>query len=184
MLERMTSGTPGDGRERSYRWDDPSPTLQALPTTPGIEVLKRMITGELPAPPIMATLGVEAVSFEVGACSFSMQPQEFHVNPLGTVHGGVIATLLDSAAGCVVHSVLAAGEGYTSVDLTTKYLRPITVATGRVTATGTVLSRGSRTALAQAQLVDAGGRLLAHATSTCLIFPILPGGGQASRTGR
>ena len=162
-------------RERTYRWDDPAPTLAALRGATGIDVLKRMMAGELPAPPILSTLGADAASFEYGECSFSMVPQEFHFNPLGSVHGGVIATLLDSAAGCAVHSVLAAGEGYTSVDLTTKYLRPVTVSTGTVTATGTVLSRGSRTALAQAQLVDDAGRLLAHATSTCLIFPIPPG---------
>lgn len=168
MMEAMTD----DARERSYRWDDPAPTLAALPNTNGIDVLKRMITGELPGPPVMHTLGIEPVSFEPGACSFALVPQEYHFNPLGSVHGGVIATLLDSAAGCAVHSVLAAGEGYTSVDLTTKYLRPVTVATGRVTAAGSLLARGSRTALAQAELTDDAGRLLAHATSTCLIFPI------------
>ncbi|MFI7585976.1 PaaI family thioesterase [Spongisporangium articulatum] len=171
----MTETQTGDVsavRERSYAWADPTPTLQALPGTAGVDVLKRMLAGELPPPPIMATLGVEAGSFEVGSASFTMQPEEFHYNPLGTVHGGVIAMLLDSAAGCAVHSTLSAGEGYTSVDLTTKYLRPVTAASGRVTATGTVLSRGSRTALAQAQLTDDAGRLLAHATSTCLIFPI------------
>jgi uncharacterized protein (TIGR00369 family) len=159
-------------RERSYQWPDPGPTLQALAGSPGIEVLKRMLAGELPSPPIMATLGVDAASFEVGECSFALVPAEFHYNPLGSVHGGVIATLLDSAAGCAVHSVLATGEGYTSVDLTTKYLRPVTADTGRVTATGTLIQRGSRTALAQARLTDESGRLLAHATSTCLIFPI------------
>ena len=163
--------TPPD-RSRSYRWDDPAPMRQALIGSSGIEVLRRMLGGELPAPPIMPTLAVDGVSFEVGECSFSMLPQEFHYNPLGSVHGGVIAVLLDSAAGCAVHSVLDAGQGYTSVDLTTKYLRPVTAATGRITATGTLLSRGSRTALAQAQLVDGAGRLLAHATSTCLIFPV------------
>jgi uncharacterized protein (TIGR00369 family) len=80
--------------------------------------------------------------------------------------------MLDSAAGCAVHSVLPAGEGYTSVDLATKYLRPVTTDTGEITATGTVISRGARTALAEARLTDARGRLLAHATSTCLIFPV------------
>lgn len=91
------------------------------------------------------------------------------------MHGGVIATMLDSAAGCAVHSVLAAGEGYTSLDLTVKYLRPVTTASGQVTATGTVISRGSRTALAEARLTDERGRQLAHATSSCLIFPLPTG---------
>ena len=120
----------------------------------------------------MSTLGIEPVTFEVGRAVFAFVPAEYHYNPLGSVHGGVLATLLDSATGCAVHSVLPAGTGYTSVDLVTTYLRPVTTSTGRVTAEGTVLSRGSRTALAQARLTDADGRLLAHATSTCLLFPV------------
>jgi uncharacterized protein (TIGR00369 family) len=161
-------------RERTYTWQDPAPTLEALLGRPGIEVLLAMGTGELPVPPIMDTMAFEGFSAEVGHVRFTLVPREFHYNPLGTVHGGVIATLLDSAAGCAVHSVLPAGEGYTSVDLVTKYLRPVTSATGEITAEGTVISRGSRTALAEARLTDARGRLLAHATSTCLIFPIPP----------
>ena len=162
----------GGLRERTYRWQDPSPTFASLGTASGIDLLKTMEAGGLPTPPIMHTVGVAGFSAEVGTASFRLVPQEFHYNPLGSVHGGVIAMLLDSAAGCAVHSVLPAGEGYTSVDLTTKYLRPITVATGEITAEGSVLSRGSRTALAEARLSDTRGRLLAHATSTCMIFPI------------
>jgi uncharacterized protein (TIGR00369 family) len=159
-------------RERTYRWQDPSPIFASLGTASGIDLLKTMEAGELPPPPIMHTLGLDGFSAEVGTASFRLVPQEFHYNPLGSVHGGVIAMLLDSAAGCAVHSVLPAGEGYTSVDLVTKYLRPITVETGEITAVGTVLSRGARTALAEASLTDARGRLLAHATSTCMVFPI------------
>jgi uncharacterized protein (TIGR00369 family) len=159
-------------RTRTYTWHDPAPTVAALPAQSGAEVLAAMAAGQLPAPPVMSTLGVEAVAFEVGRAVFSMVPQEWHYNPLGSVHGGVIATLLDSATGCAVHSVLPAGTGYTSVDLTTKYLRPVTSRTGRVLAEGTVISRGSRTALAQARLTDEKGTLLAHATSTCLLFPL------------
>jgi uncharacterized protein (TIGR00369 family) len=118
----------------------------------------------------MATLGLEAVEFSEGCARFALEPQEMHYNPLGTVHGGVIAALLDSAAGCAVHSVLPPESGYTTLDLSTRYLRPVTTGTGRIVATGIVLSRGSRTALAEARLTDARDRLLAHATSTCLIF--------------
>src|SRR5690349_13975822 len=151
----------GATRERTYTWQDPSPIFASLGTAPGIDLLKSMEAGELPPPPIMATLDLSHFSAEVGSARFTLTPREFHYNPLGSVHGGVIAMLLDSAAGCAVHSVLPAGEGYTSVDLTTKYLRPITVATGEITAEGSVLSRGSRTALAQARLTDGRGRLLA-----------------------
>mgnify|MGYP003874018467 FL=1 len=99
-----------------------------------------------------------------------MQAQEFHYNPLGGMHGGMIATLRDTAAGCSVHSTLAVGEGYTSLDLTTKFLRAVTVDSGLLRCEGTVLQRGRRTALAQAQLRDEAGRLVAHATSSCMIF--------------
>ena len=97
-------------------------------------------------------------------------PERRHYNPIGSVHGGVLATLLDTAAGCSVHSTLAPGELYTSLDLTVKFLRPVTVESGRLRCEGSVLQRGRRTALAQAQLYDAEGRLVAHATSTCMIF--------------
>jgi uncharacterized protein (TIGR00369 family) len=99
-----------------------------------------------------------------------MPAAAFHYNPLGSVHGGVISTLLDTAAACAVHTTLAVGELYTSVDLTVKFLRPVTVDSGLLTCEGTVIQRGRRTALAQAQLSDESGRLVAHATSTCLIM--------------
>jgi uncharacterized protein (TIGR00369 family) len=180
MTQTQPEAAPDDlagtaARERTYTWEDPAATFAMLGRRSGIETLQAIGTGELPPPPIMSTLDFSGFTAEVGTVTFTLVPREFHYNPLGTVHGGVIATLLDSAAGCAVHSVLSAGEGYTSLDLTTKYLRPITTATGEVTATGSVLSRGSRTALAQARLTDARGRLLAHATSTCLIFPLPTG---------
>jgi uncharacterized protein (TIGR00369 family) len=90
------------------------------------------------------------------------------------VHGGIISTMLDSAAGCSVHSTLPAGVGYTSLDLNVKFLRAVTVESGRLTAAGAVLQQGRRTALAEARMTDAGGRLVAHATSSCLLFE-LPG---------
>jgi uncharacterized protein (TIGR00369 family) len=166
--------TDGAGRTRTYSWADPSVTLAALPGMSGIELLSAIGRGELPPPPVLRTLGMEPIDVGEGWIRFGMLPQEMHYNPLGTVHGGVLATMLDSAAGCAVHSVLPAGMGYTSMDLTTKYLRPVTVATGRVIATGTVLSSGSRTALAEARLTDSRDNLLAHATSSCLIFSLEP----------
>jgi uncharacterized protein (TIGR00369 family) len=172
-------------RRREYSWTDPSSTVAALAGRSGIEVLQAMAAGLLPAPPVMQTLDIEAVAFEVGRAVFSLMPAEMHYNPLGSVHGGVIATLLDSAAGCAVHSVLPVGSGYTSVDLNTKFLRAVSVDSGRITAEGVVLNRGGRTALAQATLTDERGRLLAHATSTCLIFDLpevvtTPTGGGAA----
>ena len=157
-------------RERTYSWGDPMASVQAARTSSGIEVLRAMQAGELPAPPVVATLGFELEEVEEGRVVFAVQPAEYHYNPIGSVHGGVYATLLDSATGCAVHSKLPAGVGYTSLDLTVKFLRPITVDTGRVRCTGTVTHLGSRTALAEARLVDDADRLLATAISSILLI--------------
>jgi uncharacterized protein (TIGR00369 family) len=160
-------------RERSYTWRDPSSTLERLPTTAGIDLLRAMAAGEVPIPPLAATLDFEEfLVVGEGEIAVTLRPGEHHMNPLGTVHGGVVAALLDTAAGCAVHAVLPAGTGYTSLDLAVRFLRPVTPATGLVRAEGKVLSRGSRTATAEARLLDGAGRLLAHATSTCMLFPL------------
>jgi uncharacterized protein (TIGR00369 family) len=167
----MTSA-PALTRTRTYSWSDPSINAAHIGRTSGLEMLQTIGRGELPRPPIMATLGIAGIEVEQGHITVVMTPQEYHYNPLGTVHGGVLATLLDTATGCAVHSTLPAGVGYTSLDLTTKFLRPVTVDSGELRCVGTVLSRGRTTALAEARLHDATGRLLAYASSTCLIFNV------------
>jgi uncharacterized protein (TIGR00369 family) len=157
-------------RSRTFSWSDPALNAAHLGRRDGLALLRAMRDGELPRPPVLQMLDVDGFEVEEGRITVFLTPQEFHYNPLGTVHGGVLATVLDTAAGCAVHATLPAGMGYTSVDLTTKFLRPVTVASGRLRCEGTVLSRGRRTALAQATIVDAAGRLAAHATSTCLLF--------------
>ena len=149
--------------------------LAALPTTPGLALLEAMMSGDIPEPPIARTMGFLDFAASPGRVTVTLQPAEHHLNPLGTVHGGVICTLLDTVCGCAVHTLLDAGTGYTSLDLNTRFLRPVTAATGLIRCEGEVIARGGRTATAQARLVDASDRLLAHATSTCLLFPI--GGG-------
>ena len=171
----QTQAEDGVTRRREYRWTDPGATVAALAGSAGVDVLRAMVDGVLPPPPVASMLGFTVDVVDVGRVAFSMEPGETHYNPLGTVHGGVIATLLDSAAGCAVHSVLPAGSGYSTVDLHATFLRPVTAATGRVTAEGSVLSRGARTALAEARLLDRQGRLLAHATSTCLLVDLSAG---------
>ncbi len=161
-------------RTRTFSWSDPAPAA-GLRHLSGLELLQAMERGELPPPPIMHTIGAGGITAEPGRVTVELDPQEFHYNPLGTVHGGIIATLLDTAAGCSVHSTLPAGVTYTSIDLTVKFLRPITLASGRLRCEGSVLQRGRRTALAQAQLYDGAGKLAAHATSSCLIVDA-PGG--------
>ncbi|GAA0809518.1 PaaI family thioesterase [Spirilliplanes yamanashiensis] len=161
--------TQDDTRTRTFSWSDPA-ALTRLRHLTGLEVLQAMSRGEAPPPPIMHTIGADGFEAEEGRVTVLLQPQEFHYNPLGTVHGGILSTLLDTAAACAVHSTLPAGVGYTSLDLSVKFLRPVTLASGRLRCEGTVLQRGRRTALAEARLHDGAGKLAAHATSTCLIF--------------
>ncbi|GAA1670375.1 hotdog fold thioesterase [Kribbella yunnanensis] len=162
-------------RTRTFSWPDPAVIAARVGTTSGLEMLQALRDGEIPAPPILQLVGATGIEVEEGQVTVFMPAQEYHYNPLGTVHGGVIATLLDTAAGCTVHSTLPAGTGYTSLDLNTRFIKPVTVKSGELRCTGSIISRGRRTAVAEARLVDERGTLLAHATSTCLIFEL---GGQ------
>ena len=171
MPESMDQMQPV-ARERTYAWGDPGPTLQALPVTSGLDLLRAIESGALAWPPVLATLAITPVEAEPGRVVFHLEPGEWHLNPLGTVHGGVLATLLDTCAACALHSTLPAGTGYTTVDLSVKYLRPVTLDSGTIRGEGTVISAGRRTALAEARAYDGQGRLLAHATSTCLILDL------------
>ncbi|WP_369241669.1 PaaI family thioesterase [Streptomyces sp. R21] len=160
------------GRSRTYEWEDPALSAAAVGKGTGLEFLRDIVAGRIPGPPIGATVDFSLDEVEHGRAVFSLVPGEEHYNPIGSVHGGIYATLLDSAAGCAVQSTLPQGTAYTSLDLTVKFLRPITLDTGRVRAVGRVVSSGRRTALAEAQLLDGTDRLLAHATSTCMLFPL------------
>jgi uncharacterized protein (TIGR00369 family) len=143
----------------------------------GIDFLRELQAGRMPRPPINHAIDFSLDEVEPGRAVFSLTPGEEHYNPIGSVHGGIFATLLDSAAGCAVQTTLPRGMAYTSLDLTVKFLRRITVETGTVRAVGTVVDKSRQTALAQAQLIDAKDRLLAHATSSCLLFPVPPSQG-------
>jgi uncharacterized protein (TIGR00369 family) len=159
-------------RERTYTWDDPAALAGAGHGLSGREFLERIGRGELPAAPAAATTGIIPVEVGDGLAVFSLEPQEWHYNPLGSVHGGILATLADTALGCAVHTRLPAGTGYTSVDLTIKFTRPATLASGALTCTGTVVAMGRRTATAEARIVDEAGRVVAQAISTCLLMPV------------
>lgn len=157
-------------RTRTIEWSDPRMSAEAAATLPGIEFLQAMIDGAIPQPPIMSTLGARLESVGEGQAVFTMTPSESHYNPIGSVHGGVYSTLLDSAAACAVHTLLPAGVGYTSLDLSVRFIGRISVDTGPVRCTGTVTHMGRRTALAEAVLTSRNGKLLATATSNCLIL--------------
>jgi uncharacterized protein (TIGR00369 family) len=159
-------------RTRTFSWTDPAIHAGEVGRRSGLEVLQAMSNGELPPPPIMQLVDIAEFLASEGSVTVRLDPQEFHYNPLGSMHGGVISTLLDTACGCSVHSLLPSGIGYTSLDLSVKFLRPITLASGRLTCVGSVLQKGRRTALAEARLTDAQGRLTAHATSTCMLFDL------------
>ena len=168
-----TSGGAEPGgplRRRTYEWADPGITAAAARQLSGAEFFQALVDGQLPPPPITATLDFSLASVEPGRAVFEFTPSEFHYNPLGSVHGGMYATMCDSACGCAVQSMLPAGTYYTSLDLSVKFLRPITASTGRLACEGTVTHLGRRTALAQASLTGADGKLYAQATSSCLLI--------------
>lgn len=160
-----------DQRSRTYGWGDPQEMPKHAQGLTGLEYLRLLASGELGRTPMMATLAYTFVTVEEGYVEFACEPGEFMYNPIGVVHGGVAATLLDSAASCAVHTVLPAGMAYTTVDLSLHLLRPITTQLGSVRAIGTVLNKGRRTALGKAEVRDSRNRLLAHATAGCLLFP-------------
>ena len=136
-----------------------------------LEMMRRAVAGELPPPPIAVTMRLRPIELEEGRVVFEGEPGEEHYNPIGVVHGGYAATLLDSALGCAVHTTLPAGSGYTSLGLEAKFVRPITRDTGRVLCTASVVYRGRKQATAEARLTAAdSGKLLAHGLATLMIF--------------
>ena len=136
----------------------------------GIDYIRAIFAGELPPPPIADLMGFRGVEAECGRAVFELEPGPQHYNPIGSVHGGIALTLLDSAMGCAVHTLLEAGVGYTTLELKTNFVRPITAETGLVRCEGVVVHPGSRVATAEGRVTDAAGKLLAHGTATCLIL--------------
>jgi uncharacterized protein (TIGR00369 family) len=138
----------------------------------GLTLFKGVMEGRFPAPPISKVLGFRVSEVEIGRVVFDYTPAFDHYNPLGTVHGGIAATLLDSVMGCCIHTTLKPGSGFTTLEIKVNYVRAMTDKTGRVQAEGKIINVGSRIATSEGRLVDASGKLLAHGTTTCLIFPI------------
>ncbi len=161
-------------RERTVAWGDPKAAARAGRTMAGLDFLLAMRDGALPPPPALVLLGIEMAEAEPGRVVMRLAPGEHLYNPLGSVHGGLIATLLDSVMGCAVHSTLPRGRGYTTLEIKVNYLRPVTEATGVVSAEGRVVHAGRQAAVAEARLTDAAGKLYATASTTCLVFDLPP----------
>lgn len=157
-------------RTRTVQWEDPRPLGEAGRGLPGLEFLQKIARRELPPPPLAMLMNFELVEVSEGQATFSVAPAEYHYNPIGVVHGGLAATLLDSAMGCAVHSTLPAGTGYTTLEIKVNFIRAMTGETGRVRCEAKVVHVGARTATAEGRVIDEAGKLYAHGTTTCLIL--------------
>ncbi len=158
-------------RTRSFSWEDPAASAVAGLELSGLECMRAIIDGTLPPPPIARLLDFTIVEVDAGRALFATEPAEWMYNPIGSVHGGVAATILDSCMGCAVHTTLAAGVAYTTADLQVRYIRAMGDATGRVLAEGRVIHRGRRTATAEGRLfVESDETLIAHGTTGCVIL--------------
>ena len=144
---------------------------EALKAQDGLTFLQAMIAGEQPNPPMSETLGFHLIEAERGRAVFEGVPEFRHYNPIGSVHGGFAATLLDSALGCAIFSTVAKGEGWTTLELKFNLVRPLTKDTGPVRAEGRVVHRGRTVATSEGDIKNKAGKIYAHATTTCMIFP-------------
>lgn len=170
----------GPERAKSITWHDPMATAAKAATLNGLDFLRAIQDGTFPPPPIARLMGFRMVEVELGLAVFECTPDESVYNPIGLVHGGLVCTLSDSAAGCAVQSSLEAGVAYTSIDINVTYLRPVTKNSGVIRAVGRLTKPGRRVAYATVETTDASGRLLAHATSACLIMDNRPGAATAA----
>lgn len=167
-----TNGT----RSLQVTWEDPAPAAREARQMSGLEYLRSIAAGRFPAPPIARLLGYALVEVDEGRAVFEVTPGEKHYNPIGLVHGGLLATVLDSAMGCAIHSVLPAGIGYSTLEIKVNYTRPALVGTGLLRCEARIVHRGKQTATAEGAVRDAQGRVYAHGTTTCLIM----GGGASA----
>jgi uncharacterized protein (TIGR00369 family) len=158
-----------DTRQRTYDWEDQEATLRAGLSMDGLSLLKAIGAGTLPLPPAVRTLGIEPVEAEPGRVVFKLELGEYHLNPFGIVHGGVLAAMLDTAMGCAVHSLLPAAVGYVTAEMNVRFLRPALLSGGPLICTGEVVNQGRSAMVAIADIVDAQERVITIAGSTCLV---------------
>lgn len=157
-------------RERAYAWQDQQPTRAAAATSDGLAILHAIGAGQLPLPPALRTLDITPLEAEPGRVSFALTPAEFHLNPFGVVHGGVLAALLDTAMGCAVHSLLPAAQGYVTAELNVRYLRPVAVGSGILICVAEVVRPGRRTMVVESRITEDSGRDIARGGATCMLL--------------
>jgi uncharacterized protein (TIGR00369 family) len=168
----------GGERRHTIAWPDPAETAAAGRRMAGIDFLRAIRDEQLPQPTIQAALDYRLVEVEEGRVVFRGAPQEFLLNPLGSVHGAYYAALLDSALGCAIHSLLPAGTVYTTLEYKINMVRGMTPATGEVLAEGRVIHPGRRIATSEAEIRDTSGKLYGHGTCACMIMPLDEDGGR------
>lgn len=162
----------GQQQSRTVSWHDPLRSAAAGLAMDGIDYLHAMVEGTIPPPPIAQLMQMDFTEAEPGRVVFTCRPDESAYNPIGAVHGGLVCTLLDSVAGCALHSVLKAGKGYTSVEIKINYLKAVRASSGLLTAVGTVVKAGSRVGFTEGVVTDESGAVVATATSTLLVFDL------------
>jgi uncharacterized protein (TIGR00369 family) len=162
----------GPPQTKVVQWFDPSQSAAAVPTLSGLEFLRAILNRELPPPPIAGLFDMSLTVVEVGKVVFECEPGESAYNPIGTVHGGLMCTLLDSASACAIQTTLEPGFAYTSIDLNVSFLRSVTTQSGRLRATGMVTKPGRRVAFASAEITDSAGKVVASATTSCLVMDL------------
>ncbi len=170
-----TETTPeswGDPRSRTVTWHDPMITAAGGLRRSGLDTMRAIRDGVLPPPPIAMLMQMGITGLEEGRVEFTCAVDESVYNPIGVVHGGLVCTMLDTVAGCAVHTTLPAGVGYTSIELKVNYLRAVHAASGPLTAIGRVVKPGRRVAFAEGEVLDAAGRSVATASSSLLVFPL------------
>jgi uncharacterized protein (TIGR00369 family) len=159
-------------RERCFTWSDPQLSASAARTMAGLDLMRAFRDGAVPSPPVIDLVGITLTEVDQGRVVMCLTPAEYHYNPLGTMHGGILATLLDSVMACAVHTTLPQGRGYTSLEIKVNYVRAVTNASGELSAEGRIVHGGNRSAVAEGRVVDAKGRLCATASTTCLVYDL------------
>jgi uncharacterized protein (TIGR00369 family) len=159
-------------RTKTVQWSDPSEGAEAARALSGIEWLRAMARREAPAPPLADVLGFKLEKIEEGEVIVTLEPAEYHYNPMGVLHGGMAATLFDSSLGCAVQTMLPPAHAAPTMQLQINYVRPVSVRTGKVYCSGRVIHLGKRSATAEGRLTDRNGKLYAHATGTFIVTPL------------